>query len=327
MSKSLKKRISAGEPPAFTVFVIFDAGPGMLESRPSPSMQMEDEEGSGCSAVSPERAKVPISPSPVNESDAMDLEMEDSSENASKISSSYAQKYECVDFVGISNVSGSFRSGDIVTIKSISDDAAASEDLAESVELNFLEERDIYQLTYKADSAHDSSRYRNNILKIGSFLISSNGSRAIISELDAEWHRNQHWAKPTEHLGCRVHILPKHRVDKSKLLKLEMVDKEEICGKVWGWLPKNELHRKVSFEGEVWRVHPDTDGHPPVFLKYEELMESRVRDKMGDGELALNLNSRACILPRNRCAHHDACPHPSICPNGGVCSSVVLFGA
>jgi hypothetical protein len=254
--------------------------------RSRPSMEDDFENESGPSPKSHERAKAGSPHSISNDPETMDVEMEESNdaEEASEKSSSFIS----VDFVGFSDVSGSFSSGEIVKVISACDGLTDEEISAAGVELNYVKDHDMYQLRYKACTSDVSSKYKQKILKVGSNVQSESGSCAKISYLDAEWHRNQPWALPTKYLGSRVRISPIQKYGALKKSLKESADETEINGTVWGWLPKTEMQRIEKRDADIWRILLEDDEGASLDLTHEELIEAIRRYEIHQGVHAIS---------------------------------------
>ena len=94
-------------------------------------------------------------------------------------------------------------------------------------ELSGSAERQILTLKYLGkNKLYDT--YANKVLKVGTKIVCLQSSAsAKIQQTDAEWHREQTWARPNKHIGAKVVWQVQDAEGKSVLHE----------GTIWGWLP------------------------------------------------------------------------------------------
>ena len=197
---------------------------------------------------------------------------------------SLADSTPCIDFVTLADVSGGeFNSGDVVTIFSTNQkedvESGSFEKSVGGILIDVIAQQGFVSLSMKAGCS-EYTHYRENILKVGSSIRSQHGVSATIAELDAEWHRNQSWAQPTEHLGAHVRCKKKTSARHSYTLSDDTKTNEEENGLVWGWLPAGNTKSKISNSCSIWRVVLDSDSvnaETPVDLTSDEIVEARQR--------------------------------------------------
>ena len=128
--------------------------------------------------------------------------------------------------------------------------------------IKYNAERKILTLTHSIREAKLAAIFLNSILKHGTSIACRDGKTcARIEETDAEWHRDQAWARP-----C-----PKSLVGQKVRWMVEVPaesggdgEEKEHEGTIWGWLPADEsdyfLPKEEGGEpGPLWRVKFSAD--------------------------------------------------------------------
>jgi hypothetical protein len=217
------------------------------------------------------------------DADMINRSVTDSSEDKLTLADS-SHSNACINFVTLSDISGGeFQSSDVVTISSSlnkNEDVESDDDEKTvcGVLMDVIVQQGFVRLTLKAAcSSSESTHYRKNILKVGSSIKSQHGVCATIAELDAEWHRNQAWAQPTEHLGKHVRCKTKPSVQHSATSSDVKKNKGEENGIVWGWLPEGNAKEMSSYSCSMWRVVLESGGGSVVDLTSDQTVEARQR--------------------------------------------------
>ena len=147
--------------------------------------------------------------------------------------------------------------------------------------LKWIAERSILQLRLEPGPSrsakargHEGRRAVRSLLQENATVTSvSSGASAVITALEAEWHRGQKWASSSGHIGKRVVCVVKDAQGCN-------VERE---GTIWGYLPPEEsnyfLH-KLEEQGGVprplWRVKFSGDVLP-VNLDETKLAQALMR--------------------------------------------------